>query len=197
MLKAIEVQAAATELRRGFVAAALPAEQEVAKYGKVYSLDEMNRYLKAKVAGANSKPPRARKASGALFRLMAIESSKINDNCAVACTPDPLASRSRCPSPTSGTRAHISPGARRDLDRHSNFLIASDATRAAQTTDVIISSFMTLREHPAIGRTVELGLREPVISRGRSGYLALYRFDLSRSLVRILAVRHQREAAAS
>ena len=95
------------------------------------------------------------------------------------------------------TGVDISPGAKRDLDRHSNFLIASDATRAAQTTDVIISAYMTLHDHPAIGRTVELGLREPVISRGRSGYLALYRFDLSRSLVRILAVRHQREAAAS
>ena len=38
------------------------AEQEVAEYGKVYSLDEMSRYLKAKVAGASSKPPRTHKA---------------------------------------------------------------------------------------------------------------------------------------
>ena len=43
---------------------------------------------------------------------------------------------------------------------------------------------------------VEHGLRELVISRGRSGCLALYRFDLSRNLVRILAIRHQRESAA-
>ena len=63
MLNAIEEQATAAELQRGFVASALLAEQEVANYGKVYSLDEMSRYLKAKVAGANPKPPRTHKAN--------------------------------------------------------------------------------------------------------------------------------------
>ena len=63
MLKAIEEQAAAAELRRGFVASALLAEQEVVTYGEVYSLDEMSRYLKAKVAGAKPKPPRTRKSN--------------------------------------------------------------------------------------------------------------------------------------
>lgn len=62
MLKAIEQQVSTAELRRDFVASALRAEQEVAEYGKVYSLDEMSRYLKAKVAGTNPKPPRTRKA---------------------------------------------------------------------------------------------------------------------------------------
>lgn len=61
MLKAIEEQAAAAELRRDFVASALLAEQEVAQYGDVYSLDEMSRYLKAKVAGTSPKPPRTHK----------------------------------------------------------------------------------------------------------------------------------------
>lgn len=95
------------------------------------------------------------------------------------------------------TEVDISPGARRDLDRLTDFLIASDPATSAETTGLIISALMTLRDHPAIGRTVEHGLRELVISRGRSGYLALYRFDLSRNLVRILAIRHQREATAS
>ena len=76
------------------------------------------------------------------------------------------------------TEVDISPGARRDLDRLTDFLIASDPASAAETTGLIISALMTLRDHPAIGRTVEHGLRELVISRGRSGYLALYRFDL-------------------
>lgn len=62
MLQAIADQAAAAELRRDFVASALHAEQEVAEYGKVYSLDEMSRYLKTKVAGAKPRPPRTRKA---------------------------------------------------------------------------------------------------------------------------------------
>jgi plasmid stabilization system protein ParE len=46
---------------------------------------------------------------------------------------------------------------------------------------------------PLIGRIVERGLRELVISFGRSGYLALYRFVPARREVRILAIRHQRE----
>ena len=95
------------------------------------------------------------------------------------------------------TEVEISPGAKRDLDRLTDFLLASDPASAAETTDLIISAFVTLRDHPAIGRTVEHGLRELVISRGRSGYLALYRFDLSRNLVRILSVRHQRESATT
>ena len=95
------------------------------------------------------------------------------------------------------TEVDISPCARRDLDRVTDFLIASDSASAAETTDLIINAFMTLRDHPAIGRTVEHGLREAVISRRRSGRLALYRFDLSRNLVRIHAVRNQRETAAS
>ena len=47
--------------------------------------------------------------------------------------------------------------------------------------------------HPLVGRIVECGLREMVISRGRSGYVALYRYDAESDQVLILAVRHQRE----
>jgi hypothetical protein len=36
-------------------------------------------------------------------------------------------------------------------------------------------------------------VRELVISYGRTGYIALYRFVLARQEVRILALRHQRE----
>ena len=92
------------------------------------------------------------------------------------------------------TEVEISPGAKRDLDRLTDFLLASDPAKAGETTELIISAFMTLRDHPAIARSVEQGLRELVISRGRSGYFALYRFDISRNLVRILSIRHQREA---
>jgi plasmid stabilization system protein ParE len=51
-----------------------------------------------------------------------------------------------------------------------------------------------LGQHPLIGRAVESGCRELVISRGRSGYVALYRYDEARDDVLILAIRHQREA---
>jgi plasmid stabilization system protein ParE len=40
---------------------------------------------------------------------------------------------------------------------------------------------------------LEFALRELVISRGRTGYLALYEYDEPSDLVIVLAVRHQRE----
>lgn len=40
-------------------------------------------------------------------------------------------------------------------------------------------------------------LRELVISRGRTGYLALYRVDEAKARVLVLAIRHQREAGFS
>lgn len=51
-----------------------------------------------------------------------------------------------------------------------------------------------LSEHPLIGRPHSDGLRELVISRGKSGYIALYRFDQLHDMVRVLSLRHQREA---
>ena len=57
-----------------------------------------------------------------------------------------------------------------------------------------MSAIEALADHPLLGRPVELGYRELVISRGRSGYLALYRYDEALDEVLILAIRHQREA---
>jgi len=45
-----------------------------------------------------------------------------------------------------------------------------------------------------IGRPVEEGLRELVISRGKSGYVALYEYFEKEDVVLVVAVRHQREA---
>ncbi|MEW5781962.1 MAG: type II toxin-antitoxin system RelE/ParE family toxin [Pseudomonadota bacterium] len=45
-----------------------------------------------------------------------------------------------------------------------------------------------------MGRPVEHGYRELVVSRGRIGYVALYAYDKAFDLVLILAVRHQRES---
>ena len=52
-----------------------------------------------------------------------------------------------------------------------------------------------LKSHPLLGRSVEQGLRELIISYGRSGYLALYDFDELADLVTILALRHQKEVS--
>lgn len=81
-----------------------------------------------------------------------------------------------------------------DLQRLVDFLAESDPSAAAQTAELIVSAVEALQRHPLIGRLVESGFRELVISRGRSGYLALYRYDEARDRVLVLTIRHQREA---
>jgi plasmid stabilization system protein ParE len=50
-----------------------------------------------------------------------------------------------------------------------------------------------LGAHPLVGRCVHGDLRELVISYGRTGYVALYRFLPPRDEVRVLGIRYQRE----
>lgn len=80
-----------------------------------------------------------------------------------------------------------------NLERAFTSLDALSPDAAIAAVDAIRSAIEMLERHPLIGRIVEGGLRELVISFGRSGYLALYRFVPARREVRILAVRHQRE----
>ena len=86
------------------------------------------------------------------------------------------------------------PRALTDLERLCDFLARSDPGAAEHTVDLIISAVEVLGQHPLIGRAAEAGLRELVISRGKSGYLALYRYDEERDRVLVLSIRHQREA---
>lgn len=51
-----------------------------------------------------------------------------------------------------------------------------------------------LDRHPLVGREIEDGLRELLVSRGKTGYVALYVFDEEIDEAIVLAVRHQREA---
>jgi plasmid stabilization system protein ParE len=81
-----------------------------------------------------------------------------------------------------------------DLERLSDFLLAADALAASETVDLIAEAVGLLSRHPLIGRPVEWGLRELVISRGRTGYVALYSVEDEHHAVLVLAIRHQREA---
>jgi plasmid stabilization system protein ParE len=81
-----------------------------------------------------------------------------------------------------------------DLERLTDFLLASDALAASETVDLIAEAVGLLSRHPLIGRPVEWGLRELVISRGRTGYVALYSVEDEHHAVLVLAIRHQREA---
>lgn len=81
-----------------------------------------------------------------------------------------------------------------DLDRLTDFLLDSDPKAAGETVDLIAEAVSILKRHPLIGRSVEENLRELVISRGKTGYVALYSYEAEHDAVLILAVRHQREA---
>lgn len=90
------------------------------------------------------------------------------------------------------TKVFYSPGALADIERLAEFLLETDPHAAAETGRILMEAVAMLATHPLVGRIVESGLRELVISRGRSGYVALYRFDADTDQVFILAVRHQR-----
>lgn len=79
-----------------------------------------------------------------------------------------------------------------DLDRLTAFLLEADPGSAPMTADLICEAIEVLAHHPFIGRPAEEGLRELLISRGRSGYVALYSHEEPEDAVLILAIRHQR-----
>ncbi len=81
-----------------------------------------------------------------------------------------------------------------DLERLTDFLLESDPAAAERTAELIEEALNILRRHPHIGRPAEEGLRELIISRGRSGYVALYQVVDDLDLVFVLRLRHQREA---
>lgn len=94
-------------------------------------------------------------------------------------------------------RLSYSQRALQDLERLTDFLLESDPQAALATIDLIEEAVNVLKRHPQIGRSVQEGLRELVISRGRTGYVALYSFEAVHDACLILAVRHQREAGYS
>lgn len=88
----------------------------------------------------------------------------------------------------------FSPSAIADLSHLTDFLAQSDPLAAADTFMLIDEAISILARHPLIGRPVEDCLRELVISRGKTGYVALYSFEVLEDAVLILGIRHQREA---
>ncbi|MGK2953749.1 MAG: type II toxin-antitoxin system RelE/ParE family toxin [Thiobacillus sp.] len=91
-------------------------------------------------------------------------------------------------------RLRYSASAAHDLARLARFLVETAPHEAARTIPLIVSALDMLRLHPYIGRRCGNQVRELVISRGKTGYVALYRYDEIRDVARVLAIRHQREA---
>lgn len=81
-----------------------------------------------------------------------------------------------------------------NLQRLFTNLAEHDPHAAADTAVVIRNAVEILADHPLIGRRIEGEIRELVISYGKTGYVALYRFLPGHGgMIRILAIRHQRE----
>lgn len=91
------------------------------------------------------------------------------------------------------TRLVLAPRAALDMERLVDFLLESEPDSAEQTGAVLIGGLSILKHHPLVGRVVERGYRELLISRGRTGYVALYTYDVVKDVALILAIRHQRE----
>jgi plasmid stabilization system protein ParE len=83
-----------------------------------------------------------------------------------------------------------------DLEKIFEFNAERNSAIALNEIDKIQSAVAVLEVHPEIGRRVTAGspLRELVIARGQAGYVALYEYSPAADRIRILAVRHQREA---
>ena len=93
------------------------------------------------------------------------------------------------------TQVVYAPRARQDVLRLADFLSGENEKWAEETARLLVGAVQILEAHPLIGRPAPDGnTRELVIARGRSGYLALYKYDPSTDVVVVLAVRHQREA---
>ncbi len=81
-----------------------------------------------------------------------------------------------------------------DLERLFDFIAAEDPQRAREQILSVRKALEVLADHPLLGRAAEEGRRELVLSRGRYGYIAKYRWLPAEDIVLILAVRHQLEA---
>lgn len=92
------------------------------------------------------------------------------------------------------TRWLISVDAAQDLEELVDFLRTHQAEYAVETIDLILNALNILEQHPEIGRLVQNNFRELIISRGKTGYIALYEYDKDSDVVLVLALRHQREA---
>jgi plasmid stabilization system protein ParE len=81
-----------------------------------------------------------------------------------------------------------------DFRRIIEFLLEASPESAEESVARIRGAVTILATHPLIGRKYDALRRELVISQGRSGYIALYRYDAAQDQVFVLRLRHQREA---
>ena len=89
---------------------------------------------------------------------------------------------------------NVTPQATADIQRLDDFLWEQSDPLAGELYAYIIKVLRLLELQPGIGRPVGVQLRELIIDRGRSGYLARYQYLRAAKLVTILRIRHQSES---
>ena len=91
-------------------------------------------------------------------------------------------------------RVQVTTRALADLERLFDFLADHDPKLARARIVSVRRALELLADHPLLGREAEDGRRELILSRGKFGYVAKYRWLPAEDTVLILAVRHQLEA---
>ena len=91
-------------------------------------------------------------------------------------------------------RVQVTTRALADLERLFDFLADRNPRLARERMLSVRRAFDLLADHPLLGREAEDGRRELILSRGKFGYVAKYRWVPAEDVVLILAVRHQLEA---
>lgn len=94
-------------------------------------------------------------------------------------------------------RVEVTERAFADLERLFDFIANENPRRAQEQLLSVRKAFELLADHPLLGRVAEEGRRELVLSRGRYGYIAKYRWLPADEVVLILAVRYQLEAGCA
>ncbi len=92
------------------------------------------------------------------------------------------------------TTINVTPRASDDIQRLDDFLWEQKDPLAGDLYAYLIKALRLLERQPGVGRPVGAEVRELIIGRGRSGYLARYQYVRESGVVTILRIRHQNES---
>lgn len=90
-------------------------------------------------------------------------------------------------------RIEFSARALDDLERLLDHLVLHGVANAGERIADLVAAIDILSRHPRIGRPAEPPLRELVIGKDARGYIALYAYRPEQDVVRVVAIRSQRE----
>jgi plasmid stabilization system protein ParE len=88
----------------------------------------------------------------------------------------------------------VTPQASFDIERLDDFLWEQQDPLAGDLYAYLIKALRLLERQPGVGRPVGGDVRELIIDRGRSGYLARYQYQRDVQTVIVLRIRHQSES---